>query len=52
MMHGKTDAKPAGLKARAFLVPIAWIAALVVGYLVLADWQTLPSMVGSAVAGI
>ena len=38
--------------ARVFVIPLLWIAALLVGYWLLADWNTLPMMIGGALAEI
>jgi len=52
MTNGKHNEDQGRLGARAFLVPAMWIAALLAGYVVLADWQTLPGMITSALASI
>lgn len=38
--------------ARTYLMPLAWIVALVASYWVLADWQSLPELISSAIAAI
>jgi hypothetical protein len=37
---------------RAFLVPVAWIVALLACYWVLVDWQTVPVLISEAFAAI
>lgn len=45
-------ASRSSLGLRTFLVPVAWIVALLASYLLLADWQTVPALVSSAIAAI
>ena len=52
MSNGKHRDYQAKLNARAFLVPAMWIAALLASYVVLADWQTIPGAISSALASI
>jgi hypothetical protein len=52
MANGKHRRDEGKVSARAFLVPAVWIAALLAGYVVLADWQTLPGIITSALASI
>jgi hypothetical protein len=51
-MSRKHDEHRSGLSARAFLVPMAWIVALLAGYWVLADWQALPGLITATFTGI
>jgi hypothetical protein len=37
---------------RAFLVPVAWIVALLACYWVLVDWQSVPVLISEAFAAI
>ena len=42
MAYGhQEDSHRRAYSARAYLVPVVWIAVLVVSYLVLADWQSI-----------
>lgn len=53
MTNGKhKEADERKVSARAFLIPAMWIAALLASYVVLADWQTLPGVISSALASI
>lgn len=52
MRNVKHDASRSSLGFRAFLAPVAWIVALIASYWLLADWQTLPGLVSSAIAAI
>lgn len=38
--------------ARTYLAPLAWIAALMASYWVLADWQSLPELIANTIAAI
>ncbi len=48
----KRDETRSTLSARTFLVPVAWIVALVASYWVLAEWQALPNLISNAIAAI
>ncbi len=37
---------------RAFVVPLAWIVALLASYWVIVDWQSLPTLISEAFAAI
>ncbi|HET8995729.1 MAG TPA: hypothetical protein VFN42_03595 [Acetobacteraceae bacterium] len=52
MRSPKRDVNPSNLGFRAFVVPVAWIVALVASYWLIADWQTLPGLVSNAIAAI
>lgn len=52
MSRPKDEGNRTGPGARAFVGPVIWIAALVAGYWVLADWQTLPDLISAALPGI
>lgn len=47
--HGLRLGSPGG---RAFFVPVAWIAALLISYWLAVDWQSVPAMISAAVAAI
>ena len=46
------DAQLGSPGRRAFLVPVAWIAALLACYWVLVDWQSVPVLISAAFAAI
>ena len=37
---------------RAFLVPVAWIVALLASYWLLMDWQSVPALMSEALAAM
>lgn len=52
MNRPKHESNRSGPGARAFVGPVLWIAALLTGYWVLADWQSLPELISAALPGI
>ena len=51
-MIRKPTESQSGLSTRAFLMSVMWIVALLAGYWVLADWQSLPSLITTTFAAM
>ena len=51
-MVRKPTESQSGLSTRAFLMSVMWIVALLAGYWVLADWQSLPSLITTTFAAM
>lgn len=52
-MIGRRHETPIGSPSRrAFLVPVAWIVALLASYWLLVDWQSVPALVSAAIAAM
>jgi hypothetical protein len=52
MTGRRNDAQLGSPGRRAFLVPVAWIVALLASYWLLVDWQSVPALVSAAFAAI
>ncbi len=52
MSRPKQEGNGSNPGARAFVAPVLWIAALVAGYWVIADWQSLPDLISATLPGI
>ena len=52
MTERRHDAQFGSPGRRAFLVPVAWIVALLASYWVLVDWQSVPVLISDALAAI
>ncbi len=52
MMERRHDAPPGSPSRRAFLVPVAWIVALLACYWVIVDWQSVPVLISEAFAAM
>jgi hypothetical protein len=52
MTERRHDPQSGSPGRRAFLVPVAWIVALLACYWVLVDWQSVPVLISEALAAI
>ena len=52
MTERRHDAQSGSPGRRAFLVPVAWIVALLASYWLLVDWQSVPTLVSEAFAAM
>lgn len=52
MTSHRRDAHFGSPGRRAFFVPVAWIAVLLVSYWLMVDWQSVPELISEAFAAI
>ena len=52
MTERRHDQPPGSPGRHAFVLPLAWIVALLASYWVIADWQSVPTLISEAVAAI
>ena len=52
MTGRRHDAQLGSPARRAFLVPVAWIVALLASYWLVVDWQSVPALINEAFAAI
>lgn len=52
MTGRRQDAQLGSAGRRAFLVPVAWIAALLASYWLVVDWQSVPALISATFAAI
>jgi hypothetical protein len=50
MSGRRQDGNSGSAGPRAFVLPVAWIAVLLVCYWLAADWRTVPALLAQAVA--